>query len=125
MTLTVPFIVINLALIFYTIGVWGERLSGRLKVWHTVFFWLGIICDTWGTSLMFKMVGGLTYDIHGLSGLLAIILMFIHAVWATVVLVKKDEKMITSFHKFSVVVWLIWLIPYFSPMVLRMVEAGK
>jgi uncharacterized repeat protein (TIGR03987 family) len=125
MTLTVPFIVINLALIFYTIGVWGERLSGRLKVWHTVFFWFGIICDTWGTSLMFKMVGGLTYDIHGLSGLLAIILMFIHAVWATVVLVKKDEKMITSFHKFSVVVWFIWLIPYFSPMVLRMVEAGK
>jgi uncharacterized repeat protein (TIGR03987 family) len=123
MTLTIPFIVINLALIFYTIGVWAERLTGRLKIWHTVFFWLGIICDTWGTSLMFKMVGGLTYDIHGLSGMLAIILMFIHAVWATVVLVKKDEKMITTFHKFSLTVWFIWLIPYFSPMVLRMVEA--
>jgi uncharacterized repeat protein (TIGR03987 family) len=118
-------IIINLALLFYSIGVWSERLQGRLKVWHTIFFWLGIICDTWGTGLMFEFVGGLTFDIHGLSGLLAIILMFIHAVWATVVLVKKDEKMIANFHKFSVTVWFIWLVPYFSPMALRMVEAGK
>jgi len=113
-------IIITLALIFYSIGVWSERFSGRLKVWHLVFFWFGIICDTWGTGLMFKMVGGLSYDLHGLSGLLAIILMFIHAIWATVVLLKKDEKLITSFHKFSVTVWVIWLIPYLSPMVLSM-----
>ena len=122
MSFTTPFIVINLALIFYSIGVWGERLSGRLKGWHTVFFWLGIICDTWGTGLMFEMVGGMTYDIHGLSGLLAIVLMLIHAVWATIVLIKKDEAMIKNFHKFSIAVWFIWLIPYFSPMALRMIE---
>ena len=121
MTLTVPFVVINLALIFYSIGVWSERIQGRLKVWHTVFFWLGLICDTVGTGMMFEMAGGLTYDLHGLSGVLAILLMFVHAIWATVVLVRKDEKMILNFHKFSVVVWLIWLIPYFSPMVFRLV----
>ena len=74
---------------------------------------------------MFEFVGGMSYDIHGISGVLAIILMFIHAIWATVVLVKKDEKMIVSFHKFSIFVWLIWLIPYFSPMVFQMLEAGK
>jgi len=86
-----------------------------------VFFWLGLICDTWGTGLMFEMTSGLTYDLHGLTGLLAIGLMFIHAVWATVVLLRKDEKLIVSFHKFSVVVWVIWLIPYFSPMVFKLV----
>jgi uncharacterized repeat protein (TIGR03987 family) len=118
-------IVINLALIFYSIGVWSERIQGRLKVWHTVFFWLGLVCDTVGTGMMFEWAGGLTYDLHGLSGLLAILLMFVHAIWATVVLAKKDEKMIVNFHKFSIFVWLIWLIPYFSPMGLRMVEAGK
>jgi uncharacterized repeat protein (TIGR03987 family) len=125
MTLTVPFVVINLALIFYSIGVWSERIQGRLKVWHTVFFWLGLVCDTIGTGMMFEMAGGLTYDVHGLSGLLAILLMFVHAIWATVVLARKDEKMIVNFHKFSIFVWLIWLIPYFSPMVLRMVESGN
>jgi len=115
-------IIINLALIFYSIGVWSERIQGRLKIWHTVFFWLGLVCDTWGTGLMFEYVGGMSWDIHGLSGVLAIALMFVHAIWATVVLVKKNEKMIVSFHKFSIFVWLIWLIPYFSPMVFRMVE---
>jgi len=118
--LNIAVIVINLALVFYSIGVWSERLAGKLKVWHLAFFWLGLVCDSWGTGLMFEMVGGLTFDVHGLTGLLAIILMFIHALWATLVLVRKDEKLINNFHKFSVVVWLIWLIPYSSPMLLRM-----
>lgn len=119
--MNVPMIIISLALVFYSIGVWSERFAGRLKTWHLVFFWLGLICDTWGTGLMLEMAGGLTYDLHGLTGLLAIILMFIHAVWATIVLLRKDERLIVSFHKFSVVVWLIWLIPYLSPMVFKLV----
>ncbi len=113
-------IAINLALLFYTVGVWAERFQGRLKVWHTVLFWCGLVCDTWGTTLMFDYVGGMSYDIHGVSGVLAILLMFIHAIWATIVLLRKDERQMLNFHKFSVFVWIIWLIPYSSPMVLRM-----
>ena len=109
-------IIITAALVFYSVGVWSERIQGRLKPWHLVLFFMGLICDTWGTGMMLDFVGGLTFDVHGISGLLAIILMFIHAVWALVVLIKKDEKSLTNFHKFSVIVWLIWLIPYFSPM---------
>jgi uncharacterized repeat protein (TIGR03987 family) len=111
-------IIITLALVFYSIGVWSERLAGRLKPWHLAFFWLGLVCDTIGTGMMFEMAGGLSLTIHAASGLLAIILMFIHAVWATVVLVRTDERMIRSFHRLSVAVWLIWLVPYFSPMIL-------
>lgn len=117
-------IIINLALIFYSIGVWAERFQGRLRAWHTAFFWLGLVCDTWGTGLMFDFVGGMSYDVHGYSGLIAIILMLVHAAWATYVLWRKDEKMILNFHKFSIFVWLVWLIPYFSPMALRMIEAA-
>ena len=109
-------IIITAALVFYSIGVWAERIQGRLKWWHLVFFVLGLICDTWGTGLMVEWAGGLTFDIHGVTGVIAILLMFIHALWALVVLFKKDEKAILNFHKFSVVVWLIWLVPYFSPM---------
>ena len=117
--------IINLALLFYSIGVWSERLQGRLKAWHTAFFWVGLVCDTLGTGMMFDYVGGMSYDIHGYSGLLAIVLMLIHAVWATVVLLKRDEKMVVNFHKFSVLVWLIWLIPYFSPMLLPIIQAAQ
>lgn len=117
---TTPLIIISLALVFYTIGVWSERIQGRLKPWHLVFFYLGLVCDTWGTGLMIEMAGGLTADIHGVTGVIAILLMLIHAIWATVVLIRKDEKMIRNFHKFSLVVWLIWLIPYLSPMIINL-----
>lgn len=114
------FIIITSALVFYSIGVWSERFAGQLKPWHLAFFWLGLVFDTWGTGMMMDMAGGLTFDIHGVTGVVAILLMLIHAVWATFVLIRKDEKMINNFHKFSVVVWLIWLVPYFSPMFFAM-----
>ena len=114
--------IISMALICYSIGVWSERFSARLKLWHLFFFWLGIIFDTWGTGLMFARAGGLTYDIHGLTGMLAIVLMLIHAVWATVVLLRRDENLIARFHRFSVTVWVIWLIPYLSPMVIMIAK---
>jgi uncharacterized repeat protein (TIGR03987 family) len=107
---------ITSALIFYTVGVWGERIIGRLKWWNLVFFVLGLICDTVGTGLMLEFVGGMTFDIHGISGVIAILLMFLHAGWALIVLLKKDEAAIKKFHRFSVFVWVVWLIPYLSPM---------
>ena len=70
--------------------------------------------------MMFDFVGGMTFDIHGITGVIAIMLMFIHALWALITLLRNDEKALKNFHKFSVVVWLIWLIPYFSPMFFAM-----
>jgi uncharacterized repeat protein (TIGR03987 family) len=51
---------------------------------------------------------------HGLTGNIAILLMGFHAIWATVVLIRKNEKMIHNFHRFSIFVWIIWLIPMIS-----------
>ena len=115
-------IIISAALIFYTIGVWSERISNQLKPWHVVYFFLGLIFDTWGTGLMLEYTGGLTSDVHGVSGLIAILLMVLHAAWATLVLVRKDQAGIRNFHKFSVAVWFIWLIPYFSPMFFQIMK---
>ena len=112
------------ALVFYSIGVWGERISGRLRWWHLVFFVLGLTCDTAGTGMMFDFVGGMAWDIHGITGLIAIVLMAIHALWALAVLLRGSERALVNFHKFSVVVWLIWLVPYFSPMFFGMAGAA-
>lgn len=113
-------IAITAALVLYTIGVWGERVQGRLHPWHLGFFWAGLVFDTLGTGAMMDYVGGLTADVHGITGVIAILLMLVHATWATIVLVRHDERLIHSFHRFSVFVWLIWLIPYFSPMFFAM-----
>ena len=112
--LIVSTILITLALVFYSIGVWSERLARRLKSWHLVFFWLGLACDTSGTGMVFDMAGGIGSNIHSVTGLIAILLMLVHAVWATVVLILRNERVIITFHRFSVFVWLIWLIPYLN-----------
>jgi uncharacterized repeat protein (TIGR03987 family) len=108
---------IILALVFYTIGVWSERIAGRLKPWHAVMFWIGFVFDTTGTTLMAQLAGKMNFDIHGITGVLAILLMFINAAWATIVLIRKQEKAILNFHKFSLFVWLVWLIPLFTGMI--------
>lgn len=104
---------ITCALIFYTVGVFGEKKQGTLKIWHAVIFWMGFVCDTTGTSIMGKISGsGFRFNLHGMTGLVALLLMAFHAVWATVILVKKDGNAKKIFHKFSIAVWAVWLIPY-------------
>ncbi len=114
---------ITLALIFYTIGVWSEHRARVLKPVHLVFFWLGLCMDTAGTAMMTKLAdgtGGGLMSAHGITGAIAIILMMVHAVWASVVLARKDEKAMHTFHKFSVIVWIIWLIPFVLGMMMGM-----
>jgi len=113
-SLIISTVLITLALISYSIGVWSERIAGRLKGWHLIFFWIGLVFDTTGTGMMFEMAGGMGTDIHSITGLAAILLMLIHAIWATIVLALKNEKAITNFHHFSIFVWIIWLIPYLT-----------
>ncbi len=116
--LILAIITITLALVFYTIGVFSERKSKTLRLSHVIIFWLGLIFDSTGTTLMSSIAQSPNiFNLHGITGILAIGLMLFHAVWATVVLVKKDAKQLTGFHKYSIMVWAIWLIPYFSGMV--------
>lgn len=112
--LKLAIIIITLALVFYTIGVWAEKIQGSLKPWHVGVFYVGLLCDTIGTTLMSKIAGGFSLNMHGVTGLIAILLMLFHAVWATKVLKDNDEEKKQKFHKFSIVVWFIWLIPYVS-----------
>jgi len=113
---------ITLALLFYSLGVWSERIAKYLKHWHVVAFWIGFTFDVSGTYAMHLIAKG-SFNIiepHTLTGQIALWLMLIHAIWATRVIIKQDEIMKNKFHKFSIVVWLIWLIPYFGGMFLGM-----
>ena len=104
----------SLALLCYSIGVWSERVAKTLKLWHLLFFWLGLLTDTLGTEYVARLVGGFQFSFHTITGMLGLLLMAVHTIWATVIVVKKDEKWLHTFHKFSLFVWLIWLIPYFT-----------
>ena len=113
---------ISLALVFYSTGIWSERILRYLKPWHVVMFWLGWFFDISGTLTMHIMAKG-PFDIlnsHTLTGQIALWLMFAHAIWATIVIRKGSKKARKEFHRYSIIVWLIWLIPYFGGMYLGM-----
>ncbi len=125
--LTISIVAITLALVFYTIGVWAEHKAKILKWWHFACFAIGFICDCSGTAAMSTLTdeGNITsssglISIHGITGALAIVLMFIHVVWALIVLIKDKQEAKERFHKFSLIVWTIWLIPYLLGMFMGM-----
>lgn len=105
-------VTINLALVMYTIGVWSERAAGTLKPWHLAFFGAGVVFDTIGTAAMSGLAGGFRFNLHGATGLIALVLMMIHAVWAAVTLVRNQPSELRGFHRFSLFAWGFWLIPF-------------
>lgn len=68
--LIVSVVLITLALVFYTVGVWSERLSRYLKPWHVLCFWTGWTFDVSGTWAMHLLADG-PFDLrdpHTLTG---------------------------------------------------------
>ncbi len=114
---------ISAAFLFYTVGVWSEKISGTLKNWHVCLFWIGFVFDTIGTTLMGRLANdAFSVNFHSVTGITAIILMLIHAVWATIVLRKNQKEQKSKFHRFSIVVWILWMIPFLSGMALGMMK---
>lgn len=115
-------VIISMALIFYSVGVWSERIQGGLRGWHVVAFGLGLLCDFVGTAFMAELVRltGQDNRLHAVLGSIAVFLMAIHAVWAYWTFRKGSEKAKKSFSRFSIIVWFFWLIPYFIGVYLGM-----
>ncbi len=114
-------VLITLALVFYSIGVWAERIRRYLAGWHVAAFWTGFAFDVSGTLAMDLLEPGFNgSSLHTITGQIALWLMLGHAAWATQVVRAGSEQQRTRFHKLSLVVWLIWLVPYFGGMYLGM-----
>ena len=113
---------ITLALVFYSSGVWAERITRYLKGWHVAAFWTGFQFDVSGTWAMGRLSDD-PFNIlepHTLTGQIALWLMLAHAIWATFVVRKGSESFRKQFHRYSLIVWLIWLIPYIGGMMMGM-----
>jgi len=119
-------IVISMALIFYSVGVWSERFQGRLKGWHVVAFALGLICDFVGTAFMAELLRltGQDNRLHTVLGSVAIFLMAIHALWALWTWRRGTVKARHHFSRFSIIIWCIWLLPYFAGMYWGVTSGG-
>lgn len=95
-----------------------------------IFFGLGLTADAIGTALMVRIAAAnqaagldsnVYQDLMAWTGSLAIGLMALHFAWAIFVLVRNRRSELVSFHRFSVMVWSIWLVPYLAGAVAGMV----
>ncbi|HEY5549470.1 MAG TPA: HsmA family protein [Coriobacteriia bacterium] len=123
-TLILAIVSMVLAATLYTVAVFGERAAHVLRPWHLGLFWLGLVFDTTGTTLMARIAGGWKWDVHGVVGLTAVALMLVHSAWATVVLVLKKERALRDFHRFSIHVWALWMAALVSGIVLVAMRAA-
>ena len=117
---------ISLAFVLYTVGVWSEKIQGKLNLGHLFLFWLGIICDLVGTSVMGQISKShiessslwhsvpISSNFHSLTGVIALILMLLHTCWATIIIINNKERWAIKFHRYSLLVWLVWLLPFIS-----------
>jgi uncharacterized repeat protein (TIGR03987 family) len=114
-------VLITMALVSYSLGVWAEHVVRYLRPWHVLAFWTGFAFDVSGTTAMELLEPGFNWaSLHTITGQIALWLMFVHAVWAVRVAWWGGEATRQVFHRFSLVVWTIWLVPYIGGMYLGM-----
>ena len=103
----------------------GYRSPRRLAFWGFLlklcmipFYTLLFIYATGIATIMFVIPGLFLAAPFVVVPLLAIILMIIHAAWATIAYAKKNPETLSRFHRLSIGVWLVWLVPYVCGMLM-------
>ncbi len=94
----------TIGLVLYTIGVWSEKVQGKLKIWHLVLFFLAL-----GFSIL-SMIGMRGSALH--MTFLANILLIDHSGFAIMTLSEKHKLDFETFHKYSIIFWLMWFVPF-------------
>jgi uncharacterized repeat protein (TIGR03987 family) len=84
-----------------------------------MLFWIGLVCDGTASWMMHRLVvaGQDPGIVHTITGFGAFGLMAVHAAWASWVLFRGTPEARRGFHRYSIIVWTIWLVPYFGGMI--------
>ena len=119
-------VLISAALLLYSSGVWAERRGGGRRPPPPGRVGAGGGGGAAGPWVLRPIARAGSYETTGVAallttlmavtGALALVLMAVHLAWALVVLWKGSDNARRTFHRFSLVVWALWLVPYFTGM---------
>jgi uncharacterized repeat protein (TIGR03987 family) len=114
-------ILVFLALIFYSIGVWNEMHQGELKKFHLIMFWIGLLCDILSTLCM-GLVSKTPFEInlHCVTGWIALLMMVFNTLYSTYIFFKGSKKQKQNIKLVSLIIWFVWLVPFVSGMFIGM-----
>jgi uncharacterized repeat protein (TIGR03987 family) len=105
-------VLITLALVLYSTAVWLNWRNRRLTAGYLVIFWCAVASDALATKLMGARVETIRWDLHTISGYLALALMAALTLWGTIALIRRRDDWLAAFHKFALPIWIIWVGSY-------------
>ena len=107
-------VLITLALVLYSTAVWRNWRARHLSAGILGIFWVAVACDALATKLMGARVETIRWDLHTITGYLALALMATLAAWGTLALVAHREAWLARFHRVALPLWFVWVGSYLS-----------
>lgn len=114
--LVLAIILISLALILYSVGIWSNLIKKTVTKTALITQWTGSVFDISGNIAMILLFPGFSVNLHSILGLTVVGLMLIKAVTNTVFYVRNAGRDIAVVRIFGLVVWLLWVTEYFIGM---------
>ncbi len=109
----VSVISITTALLLYSIAIWRNWRMKVLTTGPIVLIWFGLAADVLATQMMGMSVDGpIKWDLHTIAGYTGLVLMIILAVVGTWARWTGRQTVLTSFHRYAVPVWFVWVASY-------------
>lgn len=109
---------ITTALLLYTIVVWRNWYTKLLTTAQLIMLWLGLAADALATRMMGLSVEQTTWDLHTISGYAGLGLMALLAAFGSWAKLTGREAVLTSFHRYAIPIWIIWVISYATGVVI-------
>ncbi|HPF26431.1 MAG TPA: HsmA family protein [Steroidobacteraceae bacterium] len=112
---------ITTALLLYTIAIWRNWRLKVLTSAHVVLLWFGLAADVLATQMMGMSIDGpIVWDLHTIAGYTGLLLMLLLAIVGTWARWTGKQTMLTSFHRYAIPVWLIWVASYITGVMVGM-----
>ncbi len=102
------------ALVLYGFVIWSHQIKKKFSPWMIWLFGLGLAADISGTVFLCVVAASRwTFSLHTVSGLISILIMALHFVWA-LLSVMFGGKFEAYFKRFSIFAWFLWLVAFVS-----------
>jgi uncharacterized repeat protein (TIGR03987 family) len=119
--------IVNLALIFYTVGVLSEQKNKIVSLFSIGFITTGVVFDIVATVCMILGSSHTALSSHGLFGYSALLLMLVDCVLLWRFRILKGEAIIVSkaLHLYSRFAYIWWVVAYLTGAVLIAIRHMK
>ncbi len=94
-----------------------NRKAGIFNGKQMIVLIVGISADILGTAMMYSLSTEVKFDLHTISGYLALSLMLAMGLFASYALLKKNQTILKNFGHYYFPVLIIWILSYVTGVV--------